>query len=157
MVSRRKLLVLWTAPAAACLLAFFVAPVLVMLANSVYGGPQGGAQAWTLDFYAKLFSHPIYGRVFVTTVRVAVVTTLIAESRNLGAEHRDLVQRAQLGYVGQWVALLRVLRPEEDPVVSRLKVQAAQMLATSMCRTLYLRRRPGFRRDLAAICLQLQD
>ena len=86
-----------------------------------------------------------------------VVTTLIAESRNLGAEHRDLVQRAQLGYVGQWVALLRVLRPEEDQVVSRLKVQAAQMLATSMCRTLYLRRRPGFRRDLAAICLQLQD
>lgn len=85
-----------------------------------------------------------------------MVTTLIAESRNLGAEHQDVVQRAQLGYLRQWMDLLADLRPDEDPVVSRLKVQAAQMLASSMCRTLYLRGRPGFRRDLARICFLLQ-
>ena len=88
--------------------------------------------------------------------RSDLVTNLIAESRSLGEEHQDVVQRAQLGYISQWVALLREQRPEEDPTVSRLKVQAAQMLANSMCRTRYLRDRPGFRRDLADICFLLQ-
>lgn len=86
-----------------------------------------------------------------------VVTTLIAEARNLGDEHQDLVQRAQLGYINQWVTLLQEQRPDEDPVVSRIKVQSAQLLANSMCRTLYLRGRPGFRRDLAEICFRLQE
>lgn len=78
MVFRRNLLVLWTAPAAACLLIFFAAPVLVMLVNSVYGGPPGGDKAWTLGFYERLFTREVYGRVFFTTLRIAVVTTLVA-------------------------------------------------------------------------------
>jgi AcrR family transcriptional regulator len=77
-----------------------------------------------------------------------LVTNLIAESRNLGPDYQDLVQRAQLGYITQWVDL----RPVEDATVSRLKVQAAQMLANSVSRTLYLRSRPGFRRDLREVC-----
>jgi AcrR family transcriptional regulator len=86
-----------------------------------------------------------------------LVSNLIAESRNLGEEYQDLAQRAQLGYIGQWVELLQELRPGEDVTVSRLKVQAAQMLANSMCRTLYLRGRPGFREDLAELCWLLQQ
>jgi AcrR family transcriptional regulator len=81
-----------------------------------------------------------------------LVTNLIAESRNLGEEHQDLVQKAQLGYIGQWVGLVQQLRPDEDVTVSRVKVQAAQMMANSVCRTRYLRSRPGFRRDLGQIC-----
>jgi AcrR family transcriptional regulator len=66
-----------------------------------------------------------------------LVTNLISESRNLGEE-----------YIHRWVAL----RPAEDPTVSRLKVQAAHLLANSVSRTLYLRGRPGFRRDLREVC-----
>ncbi|MFL6154511.1 MAG: TetR/AcrR family transcriptional regulator [Marmoricola sp.] len=81
-----------------------------------------------------------------------LVTSLIAEARNLGDEHQDAVQKAQLGYIGQWVALVQELRPDEDVTVSRVKVQAAQMMANSVCRTHHLRSRPGFRRDLGQIC-----
>jgi putative spermidine/putrescine transport system permease protein len=78
MVFRRNFLVLWTAPAAACLLVFFAVPVLVMLVNSVHGGPPDGEKVWTLDYYTRLFTREIYGRVFFTTLRVAVITTLVA-------------------------------------------------------------------------------
>lgn len=81
-----------------------------------------------------------------------LVTVLVAESRNLDGSYQDVAQQAQLGYIGQWVALLQELRPDEDLTVSRTKVQAAQMMANSVCRTQYLRGRPGFRRDLGQIC-----
>ena len=48
-----------------------------------------------------------------TTTGVDERISVLAESRNLGAEHRDVVQRAQLGYISQWVALLRQQRPDE--------------------------------------------
>jgi len=78
MASQRRLIALWVAPAVACLLACFMAPVLLMLVNSVHGTSPDAGQDWTLRFYAKLFSHDIYGRVFWTTVRIAVLTTLVA-------------------------------------------------------------------------------
>ncbi|RNL81109.1 TetR/AcrR family transcriptional regulator [Nocardioides marmorisolisilvae] len=81
-----------------------------------------------------------------------LVTNLIAESRNLGDEYQETAQKAQLGYIGQWVSLIHELRPDEDAVESRIKVQSAQMMANSVSRTLYLRSRPGFRRDLGEIC-----
>lgn len=81
-----------------------------------------------------------------------LVTVLIAEARNLSEEYRDLARSAQISYIGQWVAVLQQLRPDEDVTVSRLKVQAAQMMANSLCRTAYLRDRPGFRRDLHEVC-----
>lgn len=81
-----------------------------------------------------------------------LVTNLVAESRNLGEEHQDAARRARLDYLGQWVSLLQELRPVENLVVWQLKVQAAQLMAISVCRTRYLRGRPGFRRDLCEIC-----
>jgi AcrR family transcriptional regulator len=81
-----------------------------------------------------------------------LITNLIAESRNLGPEYREASTEAQHGYINQWVALVRQLRPDEDVSISRIKVQAAQMMANSMARTPYLTRRPGFRRDLSEIC-----
>jgi AcrR family transcriptional regulator len=86
-----------------------------------------------------------------------LVTVLIAESRNLSEEFDDLARRAQLGYIDQWVAVLTELRPEESVIVSRLKVQSAQMMANSLCRTVFLRDRPGFRNDVAEICWLLQQ
>jgi putative spermidine/putrescine transport system permease protein len=76
MASRQTLIALWLAPAAVCLLAFFAAPVVLMLVNSVQ--TPDAARDWTLASYARLFSHPIYERVFWTTVRVAVLATLVA-------------------------------------------------------------------------------
>jgi AcrR family transcriptional regulator len=81
-----------------------------------------------------------------------LVTNLIAEWRNLGEDHQRTAHAAQLDYIGRWVALLQLMRPDEDLTVSRIKVQAAQMMANSVCRTLYLRSRPDFRRDLGEIC-----
>lgn len=81
-----------------------------------------------------------------------LVTVLIAESRNLSPEYHELARSAQLNYIGAWVEALQQLRPDEDLTVSRLKVQSAQMMANSLCRTAYLRERPGFRRDLREIC-----
>lgn len=70
-----------------------------------------------------------------------LIAHLITESRNLGDE-----------YIGSWVSLVQELRPAEPLTVSLIKVQAAQMMASAVCRTLYLRDRPGFRRDLGQIC-----
>lgn len=86
-----------------------------------------------------------------------LVANLIAEARNLGPEHQDQARRAQLDYVDQWVDLMQAIRPAEDPVESRLKVQAAQMMANSVATTGFLRHRPRFRQDLAAICWLLQQ
>jgi AcrR family transcriptional regulator len=86
-----------------------------------------------------------------------VITNLIAESRNLGFQYASMIQRAQLSYIGQWVALIHAIRPGEDLVVSRIKVQAAQMMANSVGRTAYLAARPGFRHDAAELCWILQQ
>jgi AcrR family transcriptional regulator len=86
-----------------------------------------------------------------------LVTVLIAETRNLSEEHRDLSRRGQLAYIGQWVGVLQELRPTEPLLVSRLKVQAAQMMANSISRTTFLKHRPGIRYDVAEICWLLQQ
>lgn len=78
MASRQRLIALWVAPAVVCLLAFFMAPVLLLLVNSVHVAAPDAGREWTFGFYAKLFSHEIYGRVFWTTERVAVLTTVVA-------------------------------------------------------------------------------
>ncbi len=81
-----------------------------------------------------------------------LITALIAEARNLDPVYNEATQKAQLGYIGQWVDLIHQLRPEEDITVSRIKVQAAQMMANSLARTPSLVDRPRFRRDLGEIC-----
>ncbi len=90
--------------------------------------------------------------VGLTLRHTDLITLLIAESPNLGPEYQHLAQRAQLGYISQWVGLLQEIRPSEDITVSRIKVQSAQMTANSLSRTLYLRDRPGFDADVAQIC-----
>lgn len=94
--------------------------------------------------------------VGLTLDHTDLITILIAEVRNLDAEHRGLTQVAQVGYIGQWVGLVQQMRPAEDITVSRIKVQAAQMMANSLSRTSYLRERPGFESDVAEICWLLQ-
>ncbi len=86
-----------------------------------------------------------------------LITLLIAETRNLDPEQRDLARHAQRGYIHRWVDLLQEIRPDEDITVSRIKVQAAQMMANSLSRTSYLRAHPGFSADVAAISWVLQQ
>ncbi|MFL6062616.1 MAG: TetR/AcrR family transcriptional regulator [Marmoricola sp.] len=86
-----------------------------------------------------------------------LITNLIAESRNLAPEHAEMAQLAQLGYIGRWVDLVRAIRPEEPATVARIKVQAAQMTASSLARTTYLRGLPGFAEDVREICWRLQQ
>lgn len=90
--------------------------------------------------------------VDLTVDRSDLITALIAEARNLDPVHNEATQKAQLGYIGQWVDLIHQLRPEEDGTISRIKVQAAQMMANSIARTPSLTKRPGFRRDLSQVC-----
>lgn len=86
-----------------------------------------------------------------------LITTLIAESRHLGPEDAETTRLAQLGYIGQWVRLVREIRPDESVTVARIKVQAAQMMASSLARTSYVRGRPGFAADVREICWLLQS
>ena len=86
-----------------------------------------------------------------------LVTNLIAESRNLSPEHQRISRRAQVAYIGRWVDLVRELRPTEPPTESRIKVQAAQMMANSLARTERLRSRPGFADDVAELCWLIQQ
>lgn len=102
--------------------------------------PQDALRRLTRSFVDLAFDHS------------DLVTNLIAESRNLGEEYQDAARQARVDHLERWTAVIRAQRPEEDPVVSVVKVQAAQMLANAMCRTLYLRGRDDFRRDLAEIC-----
>lgn len=81
-----------------------------------------------------------------------LITALIGEARNLDPSYMEATQLAQLGYIGQWVDLIKQLRPDEDVTISRIKVQSAQMMANSLTRTPSLTKRAGFRRDLGEIC-----
>ena len=75
-----------TAPPALFLLAFFVAPSLIMVAASFrYPGEFGGlapfaagpGQGLTLDAYRFFFSDYIYAEIFLRSFMVAAATTLI--------------------------------------------------------------------------------
>ncbi|HYO46576.1 MAG TPA: ABC transporter permease, partial [Gemmatimonadota bacterium] len=66
------------APGTLWLVAFFVAPILIMAAYSVmergtYGGVESG---FTLESYARFFD-PLYLRILVRTLGLAALTTAI--------------------------------------------------------------------------------
>lgn len=86
-----------------------------------------------------------------------LMTVLIAESPHQSDRHFEQTQDVQSDYVSEWVSAVQTLRPEEGSTTSRLKVHAAQMMALSLCRTPYLRTRPGFQQDLREVCWLLQQ
>lgn len=87
-----------------------------------------------------------------------LITVLITETVHL---HDELgsrtVREVQRAYIADWVALAAAHRPSEDPTVTRIKVQAAQMLANDVSRTPRLRRIPGFRSTVRNAAWALQQ
>jgi putative spermidine/putrescine transport system permease protein len=79
-VSRRTLLIgLLLGPCFIFLVFAFAIPVANMVKYSVYALVDGKMEpALTLESYAHFFGEETYRRVLVTTLRIAVVTTLIA-------------------------------------------------------------------------------
>src|SRR5581483_3803370 len=69
-----------------------------------------------------------------------LITVLITETVHLRDELGSrAVRGTQRAYIADWVALARAHNPADDPTVTRIKVQAAQMLANDVARTRRLR------------------
>lgn len=71
----------WLAlPAALLLLVFFVAPIATMVRNSFNTQLASGVMApdFSLANYARFFSTELYRHVLIVTLRISLVTTLIA-------------------------------------------------------------------------------
>jgi AcrR family transcriptional regulator len=63
------------------------------------------------------------------------IDILVGEVNHLPDEDRHRARQVQHEYVSEWVALLREVRPELDPVSARVLVQAALTVANDMART----------------------
>jgi AcrR family transcriptional regulator len=86
-----------------------------------------------------------------------VVTTLIVDGPELEEKHQRAMRLAQRAYIGELVALLRAIRPDENPTVARIKIQAALMVANDIGRTPRLRNVPGLRQTVSEVCRALQQ
>ena len=93
-----------------------------------------------------------------TAEHPAIVGVLMTEFIHLPAERRDAFRRAQLDYVGEWVALLRQDRPGRDEAEALVRTHAALAVVNSLSRIHHLRVRPGHverTATLAAAALEL--
>ncbi len=80
-----------------------------------------------------------------------IVGVLMTEFIHLPAERRDAFRRAQLDYVGEWVALLRQDRPGRDEAEALVRTHAALAVINSLSRIHHLRVRPGHVERTAAL------
>ncbi len=88
----------------------------------------------------------------------SLITAMITELVHLGGQARGQDVRAvQRAYIGDWVALAQAHHPDDDAVVARIKVQAAQMMANDVARTPRLRRIPGLRATVREAAWLLQQ
>jgi ABC-type spermidine/putrescine transport system permease subunit I len=71
---------LWLLPAGALLIPFFLLPLAIVIRNSVYfDDPQGlTVPAFTAANYLKVLTDPYYVTVFVNTLSVAAITTIVS-------------------------------------------------------------------------------
>jgi ABC-type spermidine/putrescine transport system permease subunit I len=71
---------LWLLPAGALLIPFFLLPLAIVIRNSVYfDDPQGlTVPAFTAVNYLKVLTDPYYVTVFVNTLLVAAITTIVS-------------------------------------------------------------------------------
>jgi putative spermidine/putrescine transport system permease protein len=78
-IVRALLVMLLLGPCVIFLIGMFAFPVANMIRYSVYRLVDGNLQpAFTLQNYAHFFGDEIYRRILVTTLRISLVTTLIA-------------------------------------------------------------------------------
>jgi AcrR family transcriptional regulator len=86
-----------------------------------------------------------------------MITTLIVEGPELDEENQLVMRLAQRSYISELVTLVRAIRPDEDAIVARIKVQAALMVANDIGRTPRLRKVPGLRQAVSDVCWELQQ
>jgi putative spermidine/putrescine transport system permease protein len=67
-------------PALAFLLIFFIIPAITLLADSVLTQDARGMPRWplTLQHYAHFFGTPLYSHVLMTTLRISLLTAILA-------------------------------------------------------------------------------
>jgi AcrR family transcriptional regulator len=67
------------------------------------------------------------------------IQLLISETSHLPDEEQRRTHAAQLDYIGEWVHLLRQLKPQWDPTECRIRVQAALGVINDVAATPHLR------------------
>lgn len=85
-----------------------------------------------------------------------LITVLIADAHHLAPDERSRARRNQRDYIDAWAALIHTIRVESD-AVTRIKIQAAQMVANDIGRTPRLHRGPAWRETVRAACWALQQ
>jgi AcrR family transcriptional regulator len=80
-----------------------------------------------------------------------LVGILISEVVHLPEDRRSAMRSRQHDYVGEWIALLGVVRPGLDAAESRVLVHAALAVVNSLTRIRRLRARPGLDSEIAAL------
>lgn len=70
-----------------------------------------------------------------------LVHILISESHHLPEAENQRVRAVQHAYIDEWVHLLREVHPDWDPVASRIRAQAAQILGNDIAMDRHVRSR----------------
>jgi AcrR family transcriptional regulator len=86
----------------------------------------------------------------------AVIATLITESRHLDEVSGRHTRKIQRDFIDQWVTLARDDGRTEPVAATRIKVQAAQMMANTHGLTPYLHSVPGFRQTVRELAHVIQ-
>lgn len=86
----------------------------------------------------------------------SVIATLLTESRHLDEVNGRRTRQVQRDFIDQWVALARDDGRSEPVAATRIKVQAAQMLANTHGLTPYLHAVPGSRQTVRELASMIQ-
>jgi AcrR family transcriptional regulator len=86
----------------------------------------------------------------------AVMATLITESRHLDEISGRRTRQIQRDFIDSWVELAREDGRSEPVAATRIKVQAAQMMANTHGLTPYLHAVPGFRQTVRELAWAIQ-
>jgi AcrR family transcriptional regulator len=97
------------------------------------------------------------GYVRMALENPAMISCLLVETVHLDDAHRRATRRTQRVFIDQWIELMSAIRPDESATVSRIKIQAAQMVANDVPRNRHLRVLPGLGAILSEICWVLQQ
>lgn len=77
---------------------------------------------------------------------------LLSQEIGLPEEERLAADRAYRDVVDEWADLLREIRPDQTPTVSRIRVRAVMNLAYGVAGSRHLRRLPGVAQSLHRAC-----
>ncbi|MEU8837459.1 helix-turn-helix domain-containing protein, partial [Streptomyces sp900116325] len=73
----------------------------------------------------------------------ALIDVLISETNNLAEPQRVRIAQSQQDYIGEWLHMLRQVRPEMSSAHARARVHATLTIVNDVARTRHLSRQPG--------------